>query len=133
MTTNTGYTVSNGNYTNNPDLSTIFKPITNGTNPASPTGYKVSNDDLSYFFEPYNGGFQAPTTGYTASNGEDLSSIFAPNLYTVTSNTNINITYIVSDKVNVIIFEHTSPTDTSNATCNITFNLEYLGISFIKF
>ena len=34
-------------------------------------------------------------TGFT-SNGNDLSNIFAPLLYTITENTNINITSIVS-------------------------------------
>jgi hypothetical protein len=126
MTTNTGYTVSNGNYTNSPDLSTIFALIPNGTNQASPTGYKVSTNDLSNIFEPWTSGYQAPSTGYTVSNvnyanNPDLSSIFAPNLLTFTDKNNVNITNAVLGEYNVIIIENSS--NTTTGSCNITFNL----------
>jgi hypothetical protein len=115
------------------DLSGIFQPLSLGTQYPTATGFQLSTgEDLNQIFADITSG---SPLGYdvnfksVAAGNLDLSQIFAkynPIIYTITNQSNMNVTLINYSGYTALIFENTTtptyPNAATNATCNITFN-----------
>ena len=115
------------------DLSGIFQPLSLGTQYPTATGFQLSTgQDLNQIFADISSG---SPLGYNVNfisvpcSNQDLSQIFAkynPIIYTITNQSNMNVTIINYGGYTALIFENTTaplyPNAATNATCNITFN-----------
>lgn len=115
------------------DLSGIFQPLSLGTQYPTATGFQLSNgQDLNQIFANISSG---SPLGYNVNfisvpcGNQDLSQIFAkynPIIYTITNQSNMNVTIINYGGYTALIFENTTtptyPNAATNATCNVTFN-----------
>lgn len=115
------------------DLSGIFQPLSLGTQYPTATGFQLSTgQDLNQIFANISSG---SPLGYNvnfkslAAGNLDLSQIFAkynPIIYTITNQSNMNVTTINYGGYTALIFENittpTYPNAVTNATCNITFS-----------
>lgn len=133
-TSNTGFVVNNGNYSNS-DLATLFKPLGSSTKLSYNVGYKPNQtnypnkNDLSDIFMPIGSATKISNVGYKYS-GNDLSNIFQDisyNTFTISNQTNITTSTQTLNGYSVYTFT-TKDTKLNTywitGTCTISFDFD---------
>ena len=122
----------------NVDLSSIFQPLSSGSNIGFNTSYNVAGyGDLRNIFASLGSGSSIGyNTGYSVSGHGDLSTIFAANVYLISNSNFLTVASLNNNGYTGLIFETTYiPTgsaDTDFGYCDIQFiNITTKTINFL--